>query len=153
MRAHQDWGVRSPSVVYNITTQGLSGNPGLSMIYEHNRPITNWAMVWHKFSVALREQLHSQSYKEQECVFCRSSHLIFNSLMMSCLLDSFDLNLWKLTDSCINHSLSSSIKESGGKKTCFLFFPENPFQRTRLCMCLRNKKWGWILDALLLVLA
>lgn len=35
MRAHQDWGVRSPSVVYNITTQGLSGNPGLSMIYEH----------------------------------------------------------------------------------------------------------------------
>lgn len=150
MRAHQDWGVRSPSVVYNITTQGLSGNPGLSMIYEHNRPITNWAMVRHKFNDALREQLLSQSYKEQEWgFFCRSSHLIFNSLMMSCLLDSFDLNLWKLTDSCINHSLSSSIKESGGEKKSTKPISEY----AAVSMCLRNKKWGWILDALLLVLA
>lgn len=144
----QERGVKSPSVVYNITMQGLSGSPGLSMIYEHNRHITNWATVRHKFNAALREQLLSQSYKQW--AFFLGLHPWSSIAWGWGVFLTALIWFWKLTDGW--HQPFSIILHQGVKRKLFLFPKSHLSEPERISISLRNKKWGCILDALLLVL-
>ena len=124
IRAPQDFGVGSPLVVCNITMQDLSGRPGLSIIYEHNRLIINWAMVRRKSSVALREQLLRQSWKEQVWGFFVGPHTWSSiawwwGVSLTTLIWIFES--WLTVG--INNCLSSRNKEF--REKCFLFFPKN----------------------------